>query len=625
MGAVEKVVTKASSPTIASAASLRKGMTRAEHKQWWLSFSGVAVALVLTIGIVSFSFALYFLQRDVWDQLNFRAATEALIAMVLLFVVFVVYQQLQIHRFRMHLLAQEELFRLIGENAVDMIAVVTVDGRRLYNSPSYQRVLGYSPEELERASAYEQIHPEDLAAVKASAQEARATGVGRCLEYRVRHKNGEWRVLESTASAVRGAGGEVEKLIIVNRDVTARRELQQQLILSQRLEAVGKLSGGIAHDFNNLLGVIIGYAEVLQQTVRPEDPLREPVDEIRKAGQRAATLTQQLLAFSRKQVLEPKILDLNAIVLDMEKMLRRLIGEDVSLKFDVRPEVGNVKADRGQLEQVVLNLAVNARDAMPRGGELRIETADGELTEKDVRRYRYVVPGRYVILTVSDNGFGMDAETQSHIFEPFFTTKEKGKGTGLGLATVYGIVKQSGGYIWLDSVPGKGTTFRIFLPLAAGVADEVGSAGLSVRHPEGARTILLVEDEHSLRKLTRTMLDKAGYSVLEAADASEAVGIASDASLSIDLLLTDVIMPGMSGGDLAKQLSPQRPQMHILFMSGYTDGAIEAQGNLRPGLVVLRKPFARETLLRAVEDALSHAPPRLADTDSLVDSAHKSR
>jgi len=242
-----------------------------------------------------------------------------------------------------------------------------------------------------------------------------------------------------------------------------------------------------------------------------------------------------------------------------------------------------------------------------------------------VRRYRYVVPGQYVVLTVSDNGVGMDAETQSHIFEPFFTTKEKGKGTGLGLATVYGIVKQSGGYIWLDSAPGKGATFRIFLPLAAGVAEQVGSAPRSVQRAEGARTILLVEDEHALRKLTRTMLDKAGYRVLEAADASEAVRIAADASLSVDLLLTDVIMPGMSGGDLAKRLSPQRPQMHILFMSGYTDGAIEAQGNLRPGLVVLRKPFARETLLRAVEDALSHAPPRLADTDPSVDSTHKVR
>jgi two-component system, cell cycle sensor histidine kinase and response regulator CckA len=614
---------KQSSPSGAiDAVSLRKSLNRAERKQWWLSFSSVAVTLVLTVGIVSFSLAVYLLERSFWEQLNFHVATEALVGMVLLFVIYVLYQQWQIHRFRMHLLAQEELFRLIGENAVDMIAVVTVAGQRLYSSPSYQKVLGYAPEELERTSAYAQIHPDDVAAVKAAAEEARATGVGRCLEYRARHKNGEWRVLESTASAVRDPSGKVEKLIIVNRDVTKRHELQQQLVLSQRLEAVGKLSGGIAHDFNNLLGVIIGYSEALQQSVGTDDPLREPIDEIRKAGQRAAALTQQLLAFSRKQVLEPKILDLNAIVLDTEKMLRRLIGEDIVLKFKVRPDAGNVKADRSQLEQVLLNLAVNARDAMPRGGELQIETGCGELTEKDARQHRYVVPGRYVVLTVLDTGIGMDEDTKAHVFEPFFTTKEKGKGTGLGLAMVYGIVKQSGGYIWLDSEPGKGTTFRIFLPRTAGAAEQTIPEKAAASMAEGTRTILLVEDEHSLRKLTRTTLEKAGYRVFEAADSSEAIEIAANGSLAIDLLLTDVIMPGMSGGDLAKRLAPQRPQMRILFMSGYTDGAIEAQGNLKPGLVVLRKPFARETLLGAVQGALSRSAPRV-DADEIGDSSRK--
>ena len=605
--------------------ALRKGLTRVERKQWLLSFSGVAVTLILTIGILSFSVTVYVLQRSVFDEFNLHTATRSLAGMVLLFSVYVIYQQWQIHRFRMHLIAQEELFRLIGENAVDMIAVVTVDGRRLYNSPSYERVLGYSREELEQVSAYEQIHPDDISAVKAAAKEAATTGVGRCLEYRVRHKNGDWHVLESTASAVRDAAGNVEKLVVVNRDVTERRALEQQLVLSQRLEAVGKLSGGVAHDFNNLLGVIIGYTEALQDSIPPGDPLREPVDEIGKAGQRAATLTQQLLAFSRKQVLEPKILDLNAIILDMEKMLRRLIGEDIALKFEVHRDIGKVKADRGQLEQVVMNLAVNARDAMPRGGELRIETTDGELTDKDVRRYRYVVPGRYIILSVSDTGIGMDAETQGHIFEPFFTTKEKGKGTGLGLATVYGIIKQSGGYIWVDSEPGKGTTFRVFLPFAAGAVEETGNEKPTAQRCEGVRTILVVEDEHSLRKLTRTMLDKGGYRVLEAADAAEAMKIAADSSLFIDLLLTDVIMPGMSGGDLANKLSPERPEMRILFMSGYTDGAIEAKGNLKPGLVVLRKPFARETLLRAVEAALSKAAPHLADRNREADSKSASQ
>ena len=588
-----------------NSATIRAELRRAERRQWWLSFSGVAVTLLLTLGIVSFSLVVYLLQRDFWDELNIHVAIHALVGMVLLFSLYVIYQQWQIHRFRMRLAAQEELFRLIGENAIDMIAVVTVDGERLYNSPSYQRWLGYTAEELEKTSAYEQIHPDDVAAVSAAAQEARSTGVGRRLEYRVRHKNGGWRVLESTASAVRNAEGAVEKLVIVNRDITERRELEQQLVLSQRLEAVGKLSGGIAHDFNNLLGVIIGYSEALQESIAADNPLREAIDEIQKAGKRAATLTQQLLAFSRKQVLEPKILDLNAIVVDMEKMLRRLIGEDVELKFKMPPDLGKVKADRGQLEQVILNLAVNARDAMPRGGQLRIETENAELGEEDVIRHRYVNAGPYVMLKVTDTGTGMDLETQSHIFEPFFTTKEKGKGTGLGLATVYGVVKQSDGYIWLESELGKGTTFRIYLPRVEGAAEKPKEAA-PVKKGDGPRTILLVEDEPSLRKLTRKTLTDMGYVVLEADNAAHAIEVAHRTESPIDLLLTDVIMPGMSGGDLAKQLSPESPHMRVLFMSGYTDGAIEVRGSLPPGLVVLRKPFTRDTLLRTVAAALEH-------------------
>jgi two-component system, cell cycle sensor histidine kinase and response regulator CckA len=604
-----------------NSASIRAGLRKAEQRQWWLSFSGVAVTLLLTLGIISFSMVVYMLQRNFWDELNIHIAMRALVGIVLLFSVYVIYQQWQIHLFRTRLVAQEELFSLIAENAADMIAVVTADGKRLYNSPSYQKLLGYSLEELEETSAYEQIHPDDMAAVTAAAQEARRTGVGRRLEYRVRHKSGEWRVLESTASTVKNAAGAVEKLVIVNRDITERRELEQQLVLSQRLEAVGKLSGGIAHDFNNLLGVIIGYSEALQDSIKTEDPLREAIDEIQKAGQRAATLTQQLLAFSRKQVLAPKILNLNSIVADMQKMLRRLIGEDIELKFSMPGDLGRVKADRGQLEQVILNLAVNARDAMPRGGELKIETANAELGEKDVLRYRYVIPGRYLVLKVSYTGMGMDAKTQSHIFEPFFTTKEMGKGTGLGLATVYGVVKQSGGYIWLESEPGKGTTFSIFLPRAEGVEEEVVQAE-PVKRGDGPRTILLVEDEPSLRKLTQRTLKDMGYVVLEANDAAQAIEVARNASGPIDLLLTDVIMPGMSGGDLAKKLSPENPQMRVLFMSGYTDGAIELRGSLMPGLVILRKPFTRDMLLRTVEGALA-LPPSESQIDNGVVHAGK--
>lgn len=599
-------------------ASFRAGLKHVEHRQWWLSFSGMMVTLLLTLGIVSFSVVVFMLQRDVSDELNIHITMNALVGMVLLFVVYVIYQQLQIHRFRMRLAAQEELFYLIGENAADMIGVVTVDGRRLYNSPSYEKVLGYSPEELEHTSAYEQIHPDDIQAVKAAAEEACTTGLGRRLEYRIRHKNGEWRVLESTASTVPGPSGKVEKLVIVNRDITERRELEQQLVLSQRLEAVGKLSGGIAHDFNNLLGVIIGYSEALQLSIAADDSVREAIDEIQKAAKRAATLTQQLLAFSRRQVLEPKILDLNSIMADMQKMLLRLIGEDVSLKFDGCADLGTVKADRGQLEQVILNLAVNARDAMPRGGELRIETANAELGEKDRSRYRYVVPGRYVLVKVTDTGIGMDQKTQAHIFEPFFTTKEKGKGTGLGLATVYGVVKQSGGYIWVESASGKGATFRIYLPRAEGPEKKESSTQPVVNRREGPCTILLVEDEPSLRKLTQATLKQMGYVVLQAGDAEDAIDIVAKSSEPVDLLLTDVILPGISGGDLAKKLSPHQPHMRVLFMSGYTDGAIEVHGDLKPGLVVLRKPFTRDTLLRAVNGALSQPPSRSTDSDAVA-------
>ena len=589
------------------AQSLKTIMQRVERQQWWLSFSGVLVTLLLTLGIVSFSLTVFFLQRDFWDELNIHLAMRALVGMVFLFVVYVVYQQHQIHRFRMHLVAQEELFSLIGENAADMIAVVTANGERLYNSPSYQKLLGYTPEELEKTSAYDQIHPDDQPAVKLAADEAKKTGIGRRVEYRIRHKSGEWRVLESTASAVRNDSGEVEKLVIVNRDITERRQLEQQLLLSQRLEAVGKLSGGIAHDFNNILGVIIGYSEALQQKIGVQDPMREAVDEIEKAGQRAAALTQQLLAFSRKQVLEPKVLDLNSIVADVEKMLRRLIGEDVGLEIISSPTLGRVKADRGQIEQVILNLAVNARDAMPRGGQLKIETMNADLDENDARRKRYVVPGHYVMLQVSDTGMGMTAEVQSHIFEPFYTTKEQGKGTGLGLATVYRVIKQSGGYIWLESEIGKGSRFQVYLPRAEGVVIEPARKEPSrMAHELG--TILVAEDEPSLRKLTCNTLKEVGYTVLEAEDAPKAIEIARSFDYDIDLLLTDVVMPGMSGRELAENLSLKRPRMKILYMSGYTDGAVATHGVLESGIVILRKPFSLLQLQRSVAEMLAKNP-----------------
>ena len=576
-----------------------------ERRQWALSFTGVAVALLLTLGIVSFYVSVLIPQLNSLNVANLGVAIRALVAMVLLFDVYVIYQQLQIHRFRVRLAEREELFRLISENAADMIAVVSVDGQRLYNSPSYERALGYTAEELVRTASFEQIHPEDRASVKAAAEETRRTGVGCRLEYRIRHKRGDWRVFESTSSAVRNANGETEKLVIVNRDITERKQLEQQLYLSQKLEAVGRLSGGVAHDFNNLLGVIIGYSEVMQKRMAPNDRFREAADEILKAAHRAAALTKQLLAFSRKQVLEPKVLDLNTVVADVEKMLKRLIGEDILLEILVSPDLHAVKADPGQIGQVIMNLAVNARDAMPNGGKLTIETANTTLDEKDAGRYRYVVPGQYVKLRVSDTGCGMDAETQSHMFEPFFTTKEKGKGTGLGLATVYGVVKQSGGYIWVESEVGKGTQFEIFLPRVEGEIEKPQKASAPVKESRGGQTILVVEDEQALRKLTSSVLQDLGYTVLEAGDAAEALALVKQSKPAVDLLLTDVVMPGKSGRDLADELVPQIPGMKVLFMSGYTDGAIAAHRVLEPGLSLLRKPFSSEELTQTVARILA--------------------
>ena len=587
------------------APSLPVASRRIERRQWWLSSSSIIVTLLLTAGIVLIALPMMIPGVSNFYSISTSIGIRGLIGVVLLFDLYVLFQQLTIHRFRKRLAEREELFRLISENAADMIALVDVSGRRIYNSPSYQTLLGYSQEELAETSSFEQIHPDDHRKVMEAALETRRTGEGRCIEYRIHHKDGRWLTLESTASAVKNAAGDVEKLVIVNRDITERKQLEEQLSLSQKLEAVGRLSGGIAHDFNNLLGVIIGYSEALQQSMPANDPMREAVDEIQNAGKRAASLTQQLLAFSRKQVLEPKVLDPNAVLSDVEKMLRRLIGEDIEIQLSLSRHLGRVKADRGQLEQVILNLAVNARDAMQQGGKLRIETKNVQLNEADRQRFRYVIPGQYILIKVTDTGCGMDADLQSHIFEPFFTTKEKGKGTGLGLATVYGVIKQSGGYIWVDSEPGKGAEFKIYLPLADEVAEETSESQQPSAPAHGAATILVVEDEESLRKLTRTTLKSQGYAVVEACDAATALAVAAKSEAPIDLLLTDVVMPGMSGRTLAEKLGALRPDMKVLYMSGYPDGAIVTHGVLNPGMFILRKPFTRDELLRRVEESLA--------------------
>jgi two-component system, cell cycle sensor histidine kinase and response regulator CckA len=421
----------------------------------------------------------------------------------------------------------------------------------------------------------------------------------------------EWKGSSFTChvEALRNADGDVEGAICMALDITDRKQLEEQLRQAQKMEAVGRLAGGIAHDFNNLLMVIQGYADLLAERLPERDPLRRNAEQIQTASQRATSLTRQLLAFSRKQMLAPKVLNVQSVVADMEKILRRLIGEDVLLESSSAPDLGLVKADRSQIEQVILNLAVNARDAMPEGGRLTIETANVELDATVSHPPAMLSPGKYVMLAVTDNGIGMDAQTQAHIFEPFFTTKEKGKGTGLGLATVYGIVKQSGGYVWVYSEPGQGTSFKVYLPRIeeASSANGRDSKVIAKPMPRGSETILLVEDEKGVRELAREYLHTCGYNVVEAEDGHTALEIAGMHKGHIDLLMTDVVMPGISGRELAQRVKAQRPEIKVLYMSGYTDQSVVKHGILENDAVLLQKPFTMATLALKLRELFSDA------------------
>jgi PAS domain S-box-containing protein len=401
-------------------------------------------------------------------------------------------------------------------------------------------------------------------------------------------------------------GGNSKTFELFAEDVTERRLLEQQLQQSQKMEAVGRLAGGIAHDFNNLLMVISGYAEFLLERLGPDPALRNPAQEIAGAAGRASSLTRQLLAFSRKQMLAPKILDLNGVVTENLNMLRRMIGEDIDLVLVAANGLGSVRADAGQVEQVIMNLAVNARDAMPSGGQLTIETSNVTLDEEQARFQAPLKPGDYIMLSITDTGAGMDSETQSHIFEPFFTTKGP-KGTGLGLSTVYGIVKQSGGYIWVESHQGKGTTFKIYFPRVAATPEvpaRAAVAAASAATEPGTETILLVEDEANLRYLARQFLEKQGYRVIEAADGDVALQVAVAHEGMIHLLLTDVIMPGMNGRELAQRIGEIRPNTNVLYMSGYTENVIGKNGTLDAGVRLLQKPFTLRELKNRVREVL---------------------
>ncbi len=503
--------------------------------------------------------------------------------------------------------AEQALIRL--RRAVDasgeVIFMTDREGIITSINPEFTRLYGYTPDEVvgkttPRILKSGNMSADDYKRFWNAIQEkrvVRGTIVNRA-------KDGHLISVESSVNPIQDEPGEIIGFLAIQRDVTGRKQLERQFLQAQKMEAVGRLAGGVAHDFNNLLTVINGYTDLMLEGGAPGSSARSHLEEIRRAGDRASALTRQLLAFSRRQVVMPVVLDLNAIVEGMHKMLRRLIREDIEFHTSFAPDLGGVKADAGQIEQVIMNLAVNARDAMPKGGKLIIETANVELDDEYVRAHPDVTPGRYVLLALSDTGWGMDVETQSHIFEPFFTTKHAGKGTGLGLSTVYGIVKQSGGHVNVYSEAGQGTVFKVYLPRIDEPVEAVTGASTQAAELTGSETVLLAEDEPSVRSLAAEAMRGNGYAVLEAGDAEQALALWAQHSEKIDLLLSDVVMPGMNGKELADRLKQLRPELKVLFISGYTADAIAQHGILEEGVVLLSKPFTPRDLLAKLRQIL---------------------
>ncbi len=510
--------------------------------------------------------------------------------------------------------ASEEHFRSLIENASDIIAILDAAGAFAYLSPSSERALGYPPAELIGRTAIEMVHPEDASAMQ-QVREVLMTQPEsiRTAEFRLCHRDGSWRVFEGVAKATQDEG--VRRYVINARDITERRKAEEALRQStdllrhaQKMEAVGRLAGGVAHDFNNLLTAIMGYGDILMEQMPVGHPMRHEIEEICKAGDRAHALTRQLLAFSRKQVLEPKIVNLNTVVMDVQKLLNRLIGEDIEIITELDRDLGAVRVDPGQIEQVVINLAVNSRDAMPEGGQITLSTAHRDLAQRLTRGHLIVEPGHYVTLSIRDTGHGMDENVQAHVFEPFFTTKEVGKGTGLGLSMVYGIIEQSGGHIMYESAPGQGTTFTLYLPrIDLPAADKSGGSERACA--DGDETILLAEDEEMVRELATRVLRERGYTVWAARSGAEALRLMEEHGDRIQLLLTDIVMPHMGGQALAHQLHQKRPQLLVLYMSGYAQESFATLDALSLERNFIQKPFTPVALARKVRDVLdAHRP-----------------
>ncbi|MBK6880365.1 MAG: response regulator [Elusimicrobia bacterium] len=499
---------------------------------------------------------------------------------------------------------QERQYRTIAEHTRDLIYILDAQGQFTYVSPSFRQSLGYDPAALVGLKAFALIHPDDTVTAREVFRNLPATGNGHAVPFRYKTQDGRWRQYESVVSWAVDEKGDKIQAVVVARDIEDRRQLEDQVRQAQKMDAVGRLAGGVAHDFNNLLTAINGYSDLLLRALEEGDPRRADVEEIKDTAARAAALTQQLLAFSRRQITQPTVMDVNTVVGRVEKMLRRLIGEDIALKTVLAPELHRTRADVGQIEQVIMNLSVNAREAMPQGGTLILETANVSLGPE-----AEAPAGDYALLTVTDTGCGMDPAVAEHLFEPFFTTKDKRRGTGLGLSTVYGILQQAGAHIRLTTIPGQGTAFRLYFPR---VDDAPAPAATALQSDDaffrGNERVLLAEDDRAVRVMAARVLRQGGYRVTEAANGEEALRLTEDPNFAVDLLITDVVMHGLSGPDLAKILTEKRPGVKVVYISGYMGEDARTSVLKDAGATFLPKPFRPRDLLQKARTILDGGP-----------------